>query len=154
MGSRRHMPELAQAIEIGQASLWVQLIYVDEACKLSSRSCCLAFPSFNTLTDFHVAIAVSIAALNKRSIYQENTVEGFRHVAYSLRMLNERLSGTKAVSDETIAVVVLMTVYEGFQGQQCRGLTHLSGLQRMIDLRGGISELVRNAPSLTPKIFR
>jgi hypothetical protein len=85
---------------------------------------------------------------------QEDPTEAIRHLSHTFRLVNERLSGNDAVSDSTIAVVVSMAQYERLQGHYCQGLIHIKGLQRIIELRGGISQLAKTSPALVPKIFR
>lgn len=99
-------------------------------------------------------MAVSVTALNNLAITQEDPTEGMHHLSHAFRLVNERLSGKDAVSDTTIAVVVIMSQYQRLQGQYRQGLVHLEGLQRMVELRGGISQLTTNKPGLAQKIFR
>lgn len=77
-----------------------------------------------------------------------------RHMSQALRLINEGLSGNDAVSDQTIAAVVLMVLYERQQGQFRRGLIHVKGLRQMTELRGGMSQLARTKPALIQMIFR
>jgi hypothetical protein len=76
-----------------------------------------------------------------------------RHVSNTLRLVNKKLSGGEALSDSTFAVVICMCIYERLRGEYDKGLVHLKGLQRMVELRGGISQLTSNS-SLVQKIFR
>jgi hypothetical protein len=77
-----------------------------------------------------------------------------RHLSYTLRLVNEKLSGNEALSDTTMAIVIAMTHYERVQGRYRQGFIHFKGLQRMIELRGGISQLVTDKPRLAQKVFR
>lgn len=77
-----------------------------------------------------------------------------RHMSQALRLINERLSGNDAVSNQTIAAVVAMVLYERQQGQFRRGLIHVKGLRQMTELRGGLSQLAQTEPSLTVMILR
>lgn len=120
----------------------------------SNFSPCLVWHYSNTNTDFHCAVAVSVTALNNLVIKQEDPIVAMRHLSHAFRLINERLSGNDAVSDTTIAVVVIMAKYEDLQGQYHQGLVHLEGLQRMVQLRGGMSQLMKNMPALAQKILR
>lgn len=99
-------------------------------------------------------MALSVIALNNLVINQEDHMQAIRHLSHTFRLVNERLSGNDAVSDTTIAVVVMMAQYERHSSQHSQGLVHLKGLQRIVELRGGISQLTKNKPSLAQKIFR
>ena len=81
-------------------------------------------------------------------------MEALRHLSCTFRMVNERLSGNDALSDTSMAVIVAMTQYERLRGQYHQGLVHFKGLQQMVKLRGGITQLVSDAPALAQKLFR
>jgi hypothetical protein len=99
-------------------------------------------------------VALSISALNNLVRKQEDPKEAMRHISQAIRLVNEKLSGKDAISNTTIAVVVMMAQYEHLQGQYRQGLVHLDGLQRIVELRGGISELKKDKPNLAQKIHR
>jgi hypothetical protein len=97
---------------------------------------------------------VSISALNNLARKQEDAKEATHHISQALRLVNEKLSGTDAISNTNIAVVVIMAQFERLRNHYRQGLVHLDGLQRMVELRGGISQLKRDKPSLAHKIHR
>lgn len=99
-------------------------------------------------------MALSLTALDNIVIKQEDPAEAMNHLSRAFRLVNEKLSGNDAVSDTTIAVVIILSQYEGLQGRYHQGLVHFDGLQRMVELRGGITQLIRNNSCLVPKIFR
>ncbi|RDW60302.1 hypothetical protein BP5796_11908 [Coleophoma crateriformis] len=125
----RHIPELSNALDTtaNSASMWVQFMFLDEAY-------------------FHCAVAVSVTALNNLVIKQEDPIEAVQHISHAFRLINAKLSGDGDVSDTTIAAVIIMSQYERLQGQYRQGVVHLEGLQRMVELRGGISKLTKNKP--------
>ncbi|KAI1469246.1 uncharacterized protein F4812DRAFT_323434 [Daldinia caldariorum] len=130
------MPKLGRVVDFTTAgSIWIQFWFVDEAY-------------------FHCAMAASIAAKNMLTSSSENYSEGLRHLSHSLQIVNQRLSGGKALLDTTLASVVAMLQYERMCGQYQQSLIHFRGLQRMVELRGGISQLRRDKPELAQKIFR
>ncbi|KPM42944.1 hypothetical protein AK830_g3627 [Neonectria ditissima] len=138
MNGPRHAPELSNCLDFPggfTGSIWIQYMFWDEAY-------------------FHCAVATSIMAINTLATNQEITTEVLRHLSHTFRLINERLAGADTVSDETIAAVVGMAQYERQQGNFDRGLIHVGGLQRMTELRGGISRLVEHKSSLAQKIFR
>jgi hypothetical protein len=93
-------------------------------------------------------------ALNNLVRKPEDPKEAMRHISQALRLINERLSGKDAISNTNIAVVLIMTQYERLQDQYPQSLVHLDGLQRMVELRCGISQLRREKPSIAQKINR
>jgi hypothetical protein len=115
----------------------------------------------NKVPDFHGAMAVffaacpSPAALSYTSTgAQDNLSARTRHLCLALRLVNTRLSGTTAVSDETVIVVLVLGMYERQQGEYHRGRVHLDGLHRMVQMRGGVGEFAKVRPDLSRKIFR
>jgi hypothetical protein len=57
------------------------------------------------------------------------------------------------LSDTTIAAIVSLIGFERLRGQQDNGMVHFTGLQRIIELRGGIAGIMSN-PHLVSKLFR
>ena len=96
---------------------------------------------------------MSVAA-NPGLVSQQDFIEAMRHLSRAFRLVNEKLSGNEALSDTTMAVVISMTQYERLRGQHRQGLVHLDGLLRMVELRGGISQVMSTNPPLAQKIFR
>ncbi|KAK4152618.1 hypothetical protein C8A00DRAFT_44371 [Chaetomidium leptoderma] len=141
LGGIRHARELDLALDYSSEprTRWVQPMFVNEAY-------------------FHGAMAVFMAAFPSPSSSltngQSNSAARVRHLCTALRLVNDRLSGRDAVSNETIIVVLVLGLYERVQGEYGRGLVHLDGLQRMLNMRGGIQEFAKNRPELARKIFR
>jgi hypothetical protein len=69
-------------------------------------------------------------------------------------MTNKRLSGPEACSDEAIAVVTMLAIYQRMHHQQAVGLVHFKGLKRMIQLRGGLAKLATEHRALAQKPWR
>ncbi|OTB00690.1 hypothetical protein M426DRAFT_267228 [Hypoxylon sp. CI-4A] len=129
-------PGLSSVVEfVGHKSIWVSFLFQDEAY-------------------FHCSIAMCLTAANSLVVTQDDYREAIRHLSASLRLVNERLSGEQALSDTTIASVVAMYQYERLRGQHNQALVHFQGLQRMIELRGGVSRLAQEKPALVQKVFR
>lgn len=83
----------------------------------------------------------------------EDARESVRHLLRATRLINERLSGNDALSDTTLATIVCLIHYECLRGQHHDAMTHFTGLQRIIELRGGVASLM-GSPQLAEKIFR
>ncbi|KAJ5808520.1 hypothetical protein N7474_009789 [Penicillium riverlandense] len=134
----RHAPELDKALDPyarNPATIWTQFIFMDEAY-------------------FHCAMAMAITALNSLVVQSEDPADAMRHLALSLRMVNQRLvSPHDALSDTTIAVVIMLSHYERHQGHMRQGQVHFDGLLRMVELRGGITYLAKTKPSIALKLY-
>ena len=102
--------------------------------------------------DFHCALAVSTRS-TVHSVRQEASPQELRHAVTAYHLVNVRLSGDLALSDETIAVVVALTIYERLQKKYHNSMLHFQGLSRMVELRGGISQLTHN-PGIVQKLHR
>lgn len=97
---------------------------------------------------------MSATAINNLVSRPDKPALAIHHLSQSFRLMNRRLSSNTVVSDATMAVVVAMAQFERHQGDYQRGLVHLDGLMRMVEMRGGISRLTQYRPPLTQKIFR
>lgn len=107
----------------------------------------------NMDADFHCSLALSVICIDFYLAREPDSAEALRHLSNALRLVNKKLSGGDALADSTFAVVVCMCIYERLRGQYDKGLVHFQGLKRMVQLRGGISQLASN-PTLVQKIFR
>ena len=92
--------------------------------------------------------------LNNIATEKEDPMLAVRHLTQTFRLVNQRLSRTDAVSDASMAVVVIIAQYERHRERYLKGLIHLDGLRRMVEMRGGISQLLWYNPSLGQKIIR
>ena len=99
-------------------------------------------------------IAMFVSVVKPTLLRQDGSIETMYHLSQTFRLINERLSGTEALSDRTMVVVVAMTQYERLQGHYGQSLVHFKGLQRMVELRGGISQLMNVKPGLVQKVLR
>ncbi|KEY74918.1 hypothetical protein S7711_01272 [Stachybotrys chartarum IBT 7711] len=90
------------------------------------------------------------------SMEPEEPVEALSHLSKTFNLVNERIAEGKAdaTSDGTIAVIVIMSKYGLAAGHAQQGPIHLDGLQRMVEMRGGMTTLTNYKPSMTQKIFR
>ncbi|KAL4918203.1 hypothetical protein BDW62DRAFT_210677 [Aspergillus aurantiobrunneus] len=68
---------------------------------------------------------------------------------------HERLMSSKeAASDMTIAIIVVMSLYERLQGHYERGYVHVQGLRRMVELRGGVKTFSTECFGVIQKVLR
>ena len=66
------------------------------------------------------------------------------HLTQAVVLVNQSLDTHEATCDANIYVVNFMIVHELLNGAEDRALVHLRGLQKMIELRGGIVGLEPN----------
>ena len=66
------------------------------------------------------------------------------HLTQAVILVNQSLDTHEATCDANIYVVNFMVVQELLNGAKERSLVHLRGLQRMIELRGGLDDLEPN----------
>ncbi|KAI1443620.1 hypothetical protein F5Y02DRAFT_200806 [Annulohypoxylon stygium] len=130
------LPGLGNVLEFGGPTpIWIRFLFLDQAY-------------------FHCSVAMCLAATDSMVVTPEESVEATYHLSNSLRLVNQKLSGEKALSDTTIASVIAMLQYERLRGQYDQALIHFAGLQQMVELCGGITKLAKNKPALAQKIFR
>lgn len=99
---------------------------------------------------------MSVAAAVSVPVTHQETTEALYHLSRSLRLVNQRLAGGRelALSDTTLGAVIVMTQHERLLGYHGHALIHFEGLQRIIALRGGILNLLLDAPGLAQKALR
>lgn len=99
-------------------------------------------------------MAISITRLNKTILQKEDPALALQHQAQAFDLINSRLSRADPASDANLAVIVMFSQYERLQGRYVQALVHLDGLCQMLELRGGITQLAEEKPSLFQKIIR
>ena len=104
--------------------------------------------------DFHIAMAVSIASIRTLTTTRGGTYREMCHLSKSMNLVCQRLSNDDAARDPTLAVVVMTAQYERHRGRYSQGFVHLSGLQRMVEMRGGIRFLLSENVVLGQKLIR
>ncbi|KAM0129915.1 hypothetical protein ACHAP3_007652 [Botrytis cinerea] len=115
---------------------------------------CLSLPNHAFKDRKIIQRTVSVTALNNVVVNREDPKMAMHHLSLAFRLINDKLSGNDAVADTTIAVVLTMSHYYRLQGQFSQGLIHLEGIERMVKMRGGISNFKREQFTLAQKIFR
>ncbi|KAE9380886.1 hypothetical protein N431DRAFT_396161 [Stipitochalara longipes BDJ] len=116
------------------ASIWIQYIFLD-------------------IAYFHQAVATSIKYNDSHFEKADDDTESLCHLSRAICLINEKISGKDALYDTTIAAIVGLIGHERLQNQHQTVMIHFKGLQRIIELRGGVTCLMSNA-HLVDKIFR
>jgi hypothetical protein len=156
MEAPRCVPSLAKALTHGNVShsIFLQLIFTDQACEFHT-------PQVITITwlihhlkknvDYHCALAL---VLECSQASPRANISAIRHITQAFRLVNERISRAERVTNPTMAVVMSLASYESTRGHYDRGMIHLSGLHRMIEMRGGLDRVGSEEPELMQKIYR
>ncbi|KAI0827223.1 hypothetical protein F5Y06DRAFT_291138 [Hypoxylon sp. FL0890] len=92
----------------------------------------------------HAFIAMLAAIHNSLAMWADTSTVDF-HRFQAVKSINERLNlegkdDSKPISDGLVAAVALLVNIEAFIGSLAAAAAHMSGLKRMVDLRGGIVE--------------
>ena len=69
------------------------------------------------------------------------------HLGKMFVQLKERLESDDALSDSTMAIVVSLIMQEQIKRDSAASV-HFHGLQKMVNLRGGLDQLEENTPLL------
>lgn len=115
------------------------------------------FPFYIQLTtapDFHSTLAVSASYVDFFERKPTTSSKTLHHICQAYSLVNLKLSGPQAISDSAIAAVVTLAIYQQIHQQHSTGLVHLKGLHRMIELRGGITRLMKENRPLALKPLR
>jgi hypothetical protein len=150
----RPVVELQNSVVLqGCRTAWIQYLLQDEAC-CSSVHCSRSTLSLLIYTlDFHCNVAISLVMEDFAQSYSDISREALYCISNTYHLVTERLSSNGALSDPTLAVVTALVHYECLSGHFQRGRIHFNGLQKLVQLRGGITKLQSN-PDITYKIFR
>lgn len=78
---------------------------------------------------------------------QALTPDAIYHLSQAIHMVNRTLETNDAVSDSNLAVVNFLVIQELLKDSlKSKAEVHLKGLQRMIELRGGLMSLGEDNP--------
>lgn len=75
------------------------------------------------------------------------------YLSQTFALVRRRVHDDTAVSDGTVALVLNLVIQEQVRGQMEQAAMHFQGLQRMIELRGGLEQL-EGDPQLVLKICK
>lgn len=92
----------------------------------------------------HTIVFLSSIA-NDRIRGLPNSIISQTHLSKTLSLLSDRLSiGNRAVTDQTIVIVVLLAIAAIIFGDARAARTHVEGFRKMIEVRGGVNKLLPN----------
>ncbi|OGM41851.1 hypothetical protein ABOM_009651 [Aspergillus bombycis] len=105
--------------------LWLRVLFTDEAayyCNISLMQAC---------NEIYLGNGTS----NTKALY---------HLSQSLTQIQRRLASCDALSDSTMGLVISLITQEQIRGQGSAAEVHAKGLRKMVELRGGLSDLDGN----------
>ena len=91
----------------------------------------------------HCAIAL-MTACNEFFGAGPSSPQGLYYVAQTFALVRDILESKDALADSTLAIVLLLVIQEGIRKEHSNARVHYEGLRRMIQLRGGLSQLDHN----------
>lgn len=80
----------------------------------------------------------------------------FQHLAKALRLVRERVTSADdglRTSDQTMMAIMVLAIQSYLLGHAETAMSHLKGVRRIVDLRGGVVAL-RSSPKLLLEMFR
>lgn len=104
-------------------------------------------------TDFYQSVVFASSAFSDLVGHKMLTARTQNHLQTALSMLNTRLSTIEYASDSTIHIVFILAASAAMLRDHGATRAHLSGLYRLVMLRGGLDYL-RNRPNLHFKLDR
>lgn len=69
----------------------------------------------------------------------------FHHLSEAFTIINRRLQGKDALSNASLVLVMFLVNHEYIRKEYSAATTHLEGLVRMIDLRGGLEQVEKTS---------
>ncbi|PVH69251.1 hypothetical protein DL98DRAFT_505979 [Cadophora sp. DSE1049] len=112
---------------------WLSMTFIDE----DTSHCSMALIA--SINEFFVEGGISSA-------------KALSHLSNTLALVERRMHGAEALSDSTLCMVMMLILQEQLRHEKASQI-HYQGLRRMIQLRGGLSQLESN-PSLLLKMSK
>ncbi|KAJ6109982.1 hypothetical protein N7486_002217 [Penicillium sp. IBT 16267x] len=101
---------------------------------------------FESEATYQCQLALMQASNEIFHCHGESSPKAMYHLSQTLAQVNKRLQGDDALSDSTIAIVMSLINQEQIRQHFSAALVHVKGLEKMIELRGGLSQLRGNVP--------
>ncbi|KAE8370606.1 hypothetical protein BDV27DRAFT_35461 [Aspergillus caelatus] len=105
--------------------LWLRLVFTDEAA-------------------YHCNISLMEACNEIYLGYGTSSTKALYHLSQALTQIQRRLGTCHALSDSTIGLIISLIMQEQIRDQSPDAEVHARGLQKMVELRGGLGDLDRN----------
>src|SRR3954452_4154204 len=96
---------------------------------------------------------MSEAMIDTLSGKEETSPRALQHLSQKYRCIRQNIRRDRNPSDATIGAVMSMALHEDLRGHADRSKVHMDALQRMVELRGGLTQIADNRVFLH-KIYR
>jgi hypothetical protein len=96
--------------------------------------CLLSTVFYSVLTSAETAMGIM---LDKRN----TSPQALQYLSNTYLCINENLQKDEKPTDGTIAAVMSLAIHEDLQGNPDRSKLHVDALERLIELRGGLTQL-------------
>ncbi|TID03948.1 hypothetical protein CH35J_003092 [Colletotrichum higginsianum] len=93
---------------------------------------------------FHVSLSMTATCLDFFEYKDHESPQAIAHMTTAFALVNQKLSGLESLSDATIALVSMLSCQESIRGDLEKYKIHLAGLDRMVQLRGGLHAFEQN----------
>ena len=143
---KMYPPRLGLSIEKANTS-WLMVLLTDEAGAISMK-----LTTLESLLTYQIASRCTIALMEACSSFffggGSSSPEALQHLSKTFTLVQERLASDEALSDSTLGIILMLIAQEQIRHEQREAEIHFEGLKRMIELRGGLSQLESNVPLL------
>jgi hypothetical protein len=130
-------------VSIHHAKLrWMQVLFENEASKYINSL--QSFLELTNLIAFQCSLALMQASNEIFHCDGGSSPKALYHLLQTFALVKKRLEGDDALSDSTIAIVMSLINQEQIRQQYSAAAVHVKGLEKMIELRGGLSQLEGN----------
>ncbi|OIW27630.1 hypothetical protein CONLIGDRAFT_716076 [Coniochaeta ligniaria NRRL 30616] len=80
----------------------------------------------------------------------EASPTALHHISQTLAAVNKRLQSNKALSDSTVAIIISLVHQEQMRNREADAKIHFKGLARIVELRGGLGQMLAEGDPLLP----
>lgn len=127
--------------------MWVRMLFTDNASELADTH--LRAETLNNIIVFlayHCNVGLMQACNEIFSGDGNGSVKVLHHLSRTLVRVQTRLASDDALSDSSIALVLSLISQEQISNRIDAAEIHAKGLEKMVQLRGGIDSLEGNVP--------
>jgi hypothetical protein len=124
--------------------MWLRVLFESEASKFTDAD--MKLPLLTGSIAYHCSLALMQASNEIFHCDGESSPKALYHLSQTFAQVKKRLEGDSALSDSSIAIVMSLINQEQIRQQHSAAAVHVRGLQRMIELRGGLGQLEGNVP--------
>jgi hypothetical protein len=126
--------------------MWVRILFTDNASELADTHLRAETLSNIVYLAYHCNVGLMQVCNEIFSGDGNGSVKVLHHLSRTLIRVQTRLASDDALSDSSIALVVSLISQEQISDQLDAAEIHAKGLEKMVQLRGGLGSLEGNVP--------